>query len=858
MDSKGGKGGTQDRVWEGGHTVVDYQSAFYSKYADDSSANERLREAAMLFCVAEGQIEDGDLNEAMTATEGCLEIFREQEDAVGIRDALRLTVHVLRAKADEARNKGERAEARDLLEKAEALAEEELSNYRDSADELGQACMLLSIAEASCAYRGSTKREEALAAAEEARELFHEAEDAAKFEALAALGLAEIYFRKRNFHAARRYAAEAAEQFKEGGHKLCQAAALHMGAATEARAGVLPMAIRLGKKALKLYQEVGTKKHQMSSILSMGQYYLMREDARLALSMGDAGMALLQEIEDPNPWEGSVVGFMTEAYILNNQGDKAVQLCKDTLEVVQNREAAPQDTAIYIKHHMVRAYSMLGDIDTAKEVGHEALQMAEDIRNRRLKVSIYEELAHCLVTTAGSYSEAREMAKEAVDILKDLGAEHDEITTRLQVMTKVLIIMDLYQDAFEQIEVAKETAQRIEEKPLEAFCLSIQSRVMALLGDPEKGAKAADLAIDMFREDGDRRGECRVWEGLSEIHLTASDFPSALRAAKRAEALCEDVGDTRLMARMKHTTTMVHMSADEHQEALKNITEAIKLCRADDDIRGTMKYIFVAMDVWVAALTALDPEDKSKVRIYRQGCEKAMRLAKESAKLSIRVEDRYAESMAHYWVGTMHVMMGRPVEGKASANQSLEIAKEKDDRQTEMYATSLLVQVALQEKKNAEAHNLLKEVQDIAKELNDPQAKAMADQLKELVVGSGGQEAAPVQAAVSAGPAQDAGAASAAAPAGEVAFVGPDPDVMKQHIIAMVKNMTGGGEEVDGDTPLMESGVDSLASVELRTQLQQEFKVNLPSTVMFNYPTIEGITGLLVEECTQKKITWTG
>lgn len=27
----------------------------------------------------------------------------------------------------------------------------------------------------------------------------------------------------------------------------------------------------------------------------------------------------------------------------------------------------------------------------------------------------------------------------------------------------------------------------------------------------------------------------------------------------------------------------------------------------------------------------------------------------------------------------------------------------------------------------------------------------------------------------------------------------------RQHIIAMVKNMVGGGDEVDGDTPLMES-----------------------------------------------------
>mmetsp|Transcript_18052 Transcript_18052/g.36385 ORF Transcript_18052/g.36385 Transcript_18052/m.36385 type:complete len:82 (-) Transcript_18052:184-429(-) len=79
---------------------------------------------------------------------------------------------------------------------------------------------------------------------------------------------------------------------------------------------------------------------------------------------------------------------------------------------------------------------------------------------------------------------------------------------------------------------------------------------------------------------------------------------------------------------------------------------------------------------------------------------------------------------------------------------------------------------------------------------------------------------------------------------------------MKHHIMSMVQNMVGSSDGVDGDTPLMDSGVDSLASVELRTQMQSEFRVNLPSTVMFNYPTISGMTDFLIEEMTNKKITW--
>merc|ERR1711972_1176117 len=99
-------------------------------------------------------------------------------------------------------------------------------------------------------------------------------------------------------------------------------------------------------------------------------------------------------------------------------------------------------------------------------------------------------------------------------------------------------------------------------------------------------------------------------------------------------------------------------------------------------------------------------------------------------------------------------MMGRPTEAQTSAEAALEIAQSKGDKLSEMYAKGLMVQVCLQEKNNAGANKHLKEVQGIAEELGDPQAKEMADQLRELVHGSGGQQAAaaaPEAAAVTAG-----------------------------------------------------------------------------------------------------------
>jgi len=78
---------------------------------------------------------------------------------------------------------------------------------------------------------------------------------------------------------------------------------------------------------------------------------------------------------------------------------------------------------------------------------------------------------------------------------------------------------------------------------------------------------------------------------------------------------------------------------------------------------------------------------------------------------------------------------------------------------------------------------------------------------------------------------------------------------VRQYIATLVQRMGGGDEDLDGDEPWM-SRFDSLSVVEMRAHLQREFRLTLPSTVFFNYPTPSALTRLLVDECTAKKITW--
>ena len=77
------------------------------------------------------------------------------------------------------------------------------------------------------------------------------------------------------------------------------------------------------------------------------------------------------------------------------------------------------------------------------------------------------------------------------------------------------------------------------------------------------------------------------------------------------------------------------------------------------------------------------------------------------------------------------------------------------------------------------------------------------------------------------------------------AAASPSPAVSLEAVLEMARRSAGGA--VDADAPLMEAGVDSLGAVELRNQLQRAAgeAVSLPSTVVFDHPTVRQLAAML-------------
>lgn len=68
---------------------------------------------------------------------------------------------------------------------------------------------------------------------------------------------------------------------------------------------------------------------------------------------------------------------------------------------------------------------------------------------------------------------------------------------------------------------------------------------------------------------------------------------------------------------------------------------------------------------------------------------------------------------------------------------------------------------------------------------------------------------------------------------------------MLQLVLATARSVTG--LQLDMDSPLMASGLDSLGALELRDALQNLTAAPIPSTLVFDYPSARAIAGFILD-----------
>lgn len=273
---------------------------------------------------------------------------------------------------------------------------------------------------------------------------------------------------------------------------------------------------------------------------------------------------------------------------------------------------------------------------------------------------------------------------------------------------------------------------------------------------------------------------------------------------------------------------------DSWDKALKAGNEALKISRElSDDEQGKL---FTA-----TALCSL-----AEVYLSKQSADDALQSANEAVGLFMDGGDE--PCAGHAWVlcAQADVLKQDYTQARDDAMEGLEIFKIAGDAQGQTYAQSVL------------------DLVDRMAPAPAPQSGFSAEMMQAMMAQmGGGGGAAP---AWKMPPSAQTAAPMAAAPqvAGAVVKTGPGAaaldmsagitvEIISAKIKEVAMGIIGDDEDIEVDTPLMQAGLTSNTAVLLRDEMTTTIPgVNLPPTLMFDYPSIAAIADFIVERANNK------
>mmetsp|Transcript_28600 Transcript_28600/g.52483 ORF Transcript_28600/g.52483 Transcript_28600/m.52483 type:complete len:873 (+) Transcript_28600:78-2696(+) len=840
----------------------------YDLIASNFNQLDAVREAARLFSRAESLLEEpgSDAEATVGVAESALKAFKDSGSQKHVPDALRLLVHAQRAYAETLLVNRQVDKAREVQMKCEKMVKEGMELTQELGDKYGEGCMVLSLGELSslsttveriatlpvaAPAKPAKEKNDSLQLLTKAGMLFREAAEP-KMEGIASLGISKIWRERLDVEGATEAAEEAMNSFKDAEDKKGEAKAWLALTATQVA----------GKDVDKALESIGNVDDDMKKEAGIAPLYASVQyaiaEAALNVDLTDEALKAATEANEMfkdarygKGWEASALGLEAECHIAKNSVNRGVRTIKDGVKAMKARGSKREQ--VQGLQHLIYALLANYEVDEAEVTCREAVQLCKDIGEKRWEVVLLKTSAHVYLKSK-QHSKALETAEKAKTILQEIGATDGAADLVFQITN-----MNSAADKYTEMGADDKDKLTIEEQHVAANTLVASAHSHVMNGEPEKALDAANEAVELFKDHGDKPGEASAMIALAEAQMANSALEDAMFAATGAHEILQEEGDQKSQVAVLLLMANIRIATGEYKDAMSLAQEMQQLCRDLDDSSGMLKTYFLVAEANLAILMNTPAGDTGK-KPYKDAYERALNAAKKAAKVS---EDCPSLAKAQQSLAMVYFLSGQAWDMCQAATEARLLYKQCDDEVGQVRAMILTAQSWIIRSKNKKARGILNDALSKAEKIEDtPGEEAIQELLKEVeekapavqmvAVPIGGGDAGPAMAA-------DAGAASGGGGGGAgamKAYVPPSVDMVKSRIMAMVMDATGSGDDVQGDVPFMDAGIDSLASVELRTNLQTAFGIPLPSTVMFNYPTPQGMADLLVEEATARELTF--
>jgi len=830
---------------------------------DERRREERVREAAMLLAVAEGHLDEEDAAEAIQTAAAAHHLFAELGDWASAGDALRVALGGHRLQGS--------------VEAALVLLEGSLRRVRESNQERGgEATMLLATAEGHMLLGNASDghspcegagHDEALQLARQALRVATAA-DEVRLQAASWLLQSRLHL-LGDRHGEGLLAAQEALHLSlspscNGEHKL-EARARHQLAEAHLAVRHFSDARQHAKEARRLFRELGSKRSEASELLLLC-------DAHLALDSPGEAQHCAEEALDLFV----VLGFCkgqelalrrnVDALLAAQDPNGAIAFARRILAICRDSgDGHGEVSALF-----ALAAAQLGAMAPAEALrtAEEALAVCRHLGDRRRHTAALHTLAEMQVLN-GHLAAAVSGFQEALRLCRELSDARGQASA-------LLALAGLHADqdpraALAEAKQARNLLERAGERKKVATALSLISGLHRSLGEFEKADAAAGLAREICQAAGDRAGEASGLLAVARARLACGEgVAAALRAAREAQALLKDPGgkqERQVLEKTLHWMAHVHFQTAQPEEALKVAKKGESLVRkhraSTDHDKARMKLLSAQAKLELLWQLAAD-EATAESRHLRREFEAALRTAELATRLARPAGDAQLLASALHTLGHTFWFGSRYAEALHAATEAAELLRGAGDAQLQIRNLALLAQGQEAAGDVVAAQGSLEQALGLARGLGDEAYVEELSTLQAQLLSAPAAAAAdaPPAAAVAEVHAEAAAAAAAAALAADSVAAAValrpalDDEAVRRAIFSLVQDSSRSDVAPEDETPLMEAGLDSLSSVELRNRLQNEFGLTLGSAVIFNYPTEAALTRLIVEEGTAKGIAW--
>mmetsp|Transcript_22303 Transcript_22303/g.72158 ORF Transcript_22303/g.72158 Transcript_22303/m.72158 type:complete len:462 (-) Transcript_22303:230-1615(-) len=449
---------------------------------------------------------------------------------------------------------------------------------------------------------------------------------------------------------------------------------------------------------------------------------------------------------------------------------------------------------------------------------------------------------------------AEETLMEAIKLDDDAGEELEQ-AVKLQMLVEVNFRQSKFDKALKVASDMRSTFQKCGGRRQEeaAACLLV-SQCHAARQELQKAFDVAREAQALFQEEADKQGEAEVWDLIGRLQRMAGEAQEAEKALTTAKALQHQAGDKKAQAYALQRFAGLCAAQDRFDEVLKASFEALALARALQDPKVEVEMLMLASQAQLAILMrrvkdAEETGDKSALvaSSTHKEVRQALRHAREAAVLGRKNGDDYFTAGAIYATAQIFLLTGNCDAGLRAAKEAEEMWARVDNMGGSAYAVLLAAECHFARPDVHTAEELGNEALRIFQEVGEQDGEEKAQ--KTLARFKLGPARGPASAAAAAAAAPQAvrdeySAASApAAPAFKAMELEVAQRIARETALAAI----GSEDELDLDSPLMDMGLDSLSAIAFREQLISSSGLKVPSSLVFDYPSLQAIAEYLVE-----------